>query len=54
MQPKHITKCLQSIHYSYLSLQKAATVVAMTTMTTPVITNLVVLGFRHGVNEICE
>jgi hypothetical protein len=48
-----LRKCLESVHYSYLSLQKPATVVAMIMMTTPIITNLVISGFRHGVNEIC-
>jgi hypothetical protein len=35
-----------------LSLQKAATVVAMTMMTTQIITNLAISGFCHGVNKI--
>jgi hypothetical protein len=36
-----------------LSLQKAATIVAMTMMTTPIVRNLVISGFHHGVNKIC-
>jgi len=53
MQPKHIMKMPTICTLIILVLKKAATVVAMTMMITPIITNLVISGFRHGVNEIC-
>jgi hypothetical protein len=37
-----------------LSLQKAATVGAMTMMMTPIPIKLVISRFRQGVNEICD